>query len=109
MVVGEELAFTGFKSTTATPGTTGPTLICIRRFVTTTGVPGEEIFGTVAPEVLPEVFDAVCPASGKLVVPVGATATPGEPVKKKKYTNAPSPRTAMAIAAMIRVRCILMW
>jgi hypothetical protein len=71
-----------FLYTTASPGTTGPALIFTSREETATGigVPAETLG---ALDVVPVFGDAVVfPAAGKFVLPVGATVTVVEPVKK---------------------------
>ena len=86
----------------ASPGTTGPALIFTSRAETVTGAPT----GVVEVLVVPA-SNVPCPATGKFVLPSGATATPAEPVKNIKYAATPSPRTTSTTAAMMRERCIL--
>lgn len=80
VISGEELAVTAFLYTTASPGTTGPILIFTSRVETATGEPVEALDGLGVPVFGLVAF--VCPATGRLALPGGATATPAEPVKK---------------------------
>lgn len=75
-VSGEELAFPALL-TSAAPGTTGPALICMSRAETDMGAATKAVVVPISPETgVPR------PATGKLVLPGGATVTLAEPEKK---------------------------
>ena len=65
---------------TASPGTTGPVLICTKRAETVTGA-FAGMFDMLA-VVVPVVGASPCPAIGKFTLPTGATATRAGRVKK---------------------------
>lgn len=78
------------------------------RAETTVGAPGVPGRPPVVVVVSPG-RGAPCPATGR-PVPAdgpGAVVIAGALGKKKKYVAAPSPRTTITMAAMIRVRCIV--